>query len=130
VTTLWKLLHPPRRDSRVMSKTVVLALPWRLSAQLASRVQCLSWLFIFQDISWLHCNHFFIVSQLVNSQEQTSSQTKWHYEKQTPDTGTSAKQMGTGKEGKKKLWKDWHDSTIYKMLLHSSTSNAIQLTEL
>lgn len=50
--------------------------------------------FIFQDISWLHCDHFFIVSQLMSPQEQTSSQTKWHYEKQTPDIGTSAKQMG------------------------------------
>ena len=58
--------------------------------------------FIFQDISWPHCDHFFIVSQLVNSQEQTSSQTKWHYEKQTPDIGAPAKQMGIWERGRKK----------------------------
>lgn len=59
--------------------------------------------FIFQDISWLHCDHFFIVSQLMSPQEQTSSQTKWHYEKQTPDIGTSAKQMGFWWGGKTTL---------------------------
>lgn len=55
--------------------------------------------FIFQDISWLPCDQLFIVSQIMNPQEQTSSQTKWHYEKQTPDIGTSAKQMEFWKGG-------------------------------
>lgn len=63
----------------------------------------LGFCFIFQNISWPHCDHFFIVSQFVNCQEQTSLQTKWHYEKQTLHIGTSAKQMGIWrrkKEGK------------------------------
>ena len=73
------------------------------STRVSSRAQWLSWLcFIFQDISWPLCDHFFIVSQLVNSQEQTSSQTKWHYEKQTLDVGTSAKQMGIWERKKEK----------------------------
>lgn len=61
--------------------------------------------FIFQDICWLPCDQLFVVSQIMNPQEQTSSQTKWHYEKQTPDIGTSAKQMEFWK-GEKLLWKD------------------------
>lgn len=108
-------------ESPVMSRTAAPA-P-KLSTQLASRVQWLSWLLLYFSGYFLaslwslfHCQP---ACELSGTDILTNKMTLWKTDPTYWHISKTDGDLGKEKRGKKLLWEDWHGSAIYKMLLRS-----------